>query len=239
MEHELAPWVQWHGRLMVLAWVILLPLGVLIARFFKITPHQSWPASLDNKFWWHCHRLLQYSGVALMTVAAVLAIRHASLASSPAPLHGVIGFMVIGLGWLQILGGWLRGSKGGPKGGPGGSDTADVRGDHYDMTPRRRVFEYLHKFAGYLVILLATADVALGLRAAHALTWITCLIAATWALGAALFAWLQWQGYCLDTYQAIWGPGLEHPGNRIPPIGWGIRRVRPATPTPPKQGEIE
>lgn len=37
---------------MVLAWVILLPLGVLIARFFKITPHQSWPASPDNKFWW-------------------------------------------------------------------------------------------------------------------------------------------------------------------------------------------
>jgi hypothetical protein len=33
MQHELAPWVQWHGRLMVLAWVILLPLGVLIARF--------------------------------------------------------------------------------------------------------------------------------------------------------------------------------------------------------------
>lgn len=73
----------------------------------------------------------------------------------------------------------------------------------------------------------------------RALTWITCLIAATWAVGAALFAWLQWKGYCLDTYQAIWGPGLEHPGNRISPIGWGIRRVRPATPTPPKQGEIE
>jgi hypothetical protein len=73
----------------------------------------------------------------------------------------------------------------------------------------------------------------------RALTWITCLIAATWAVGAALFAWLQWKGYCLDTYQAIWGLGLEHPGNRISPIGWGIRRVRPATPTLPKQGEIE
>ena len=24
----------------------------------------------------------------------------------------------------------------------------------------------------------------------------------------ALFAWLQWKGYCLDTYQAIWGLGL-------------------------------
>jgi hypothetical protein len=74
--------------------------------------------------------------------------------------------MVIGLGWLRILARWLRGSKGGPKGGHRGSDTADMRWDHHDMTPRRRVFEYLNKFAGYLVILLATADVALGLRAA-------------------------------------------------------------------------
>jgi hypothetical protein len=232
MQHELAPWVQWHGRLMVLAWVILLPLGVLIARFFKITPRQAWPAALDNKFWWHCHRWLQYGGIALMTAAAVLAILHANLANSPAPVHGVIGFVVIGLGWLQIVGGWLRGSKGGPKGGPGGTATAEVRGDHYDMTPRRIVFEYLHKVGGYLVIGLATVDVVLGLRAAHALAWITGLIVAAWLGGIATFVWLQRTGHCIDTYQAIWGPDLEHPGNRIPPIGWGIRRRHAVKPTP-------
>jgi len=231
MQHELAPWVQWDVRLMVLAWVILLPLGVLIARFFKITPRQSWPAVLDNKFWWHCHRWLQYSGIALMSAAAVLAIRNAHLATSSAPVHGVIGFIVIGLGWLQIVGGWLRGSKGGPKGGPGATATAEVRGDHYDMTPRRVAFEYLHKFGGYLVIVLATVDVGLGLRAAHAPAWITGLIVAAWFGGIAAFVWLQRKGYCTDTYQAIWGPGLEHPGNRIPPIGWGIRRRHAAQST--------
>ena len=217
--------VQWHGRLMVLAWVILLPLGVLIARFFKITPHQSWPASLDNKFWWHCHRLLQYSGVALMTVAAVLAIRHASLASSPAPLHGVIGFMVIGLGWLQILGGWLRGSKGGPKGGPGGSDTADVRGDHYDMTPRRVAFEYVHKSLGWVALALTIPATGLGLWITDAPRWMPLTLAIWWALLIAAFAQLQRQGRCFDTYQAIWGPDPIHPGNRRKPIGWGVRRV--------------
>jgi hypothetical protein len=82
--------------------------------------------------------------------------------------------------------------------GPGGTATAEVRGDYYDMTRRRVVFEYLHKIGGYLVIVLATVDVVLGLRAAHALAWIT----------------------------------VEHPGNRIPPIGWGIRRHNAAKPTP-------
>ena len=230
VEHELAPWVQWHGRLMVVAWVILLPLGVLIARFFKVTPHQQWPATLDNKFWWHCHRALQYAGIVTMTAAAGLAIAHADIARSPMPIHGLLGFAVLGLGWLQLVSGWLRGTKGGPQGGPGGSATAVVRGDHYDMTRHRLVFEYTHKLGGYAVLLLATVDVALGLRVAHALAWITGLIGATWLGGAALFAWLQWKGLCLDTYQAIWGPGLEHPGNRIPPVGWGIRRVSESPP---------
>ena len=58
-EHHIAPWAAWHGRLMVLAWAVLLPVGVLVARFFKVMPGQDWPLRLDNKSWWHAHRLLQ------------------------------------------------------------------------------------------------------------------------------------------------------------------------------------
>ena len=36
---------------------------------------------------------------------------------------------------------------------------------------------------------------------------------------------LQRRGRAIDTYQAIWGPGAEHPGNQRKPIGWGIRQV--------------
>ena len=35
---------------------------------------------------------------------------------------------------------------------------------------------------------------------------------------------LQRQGRCIDTYQAIWGPDPRHPGNRLKPVGWGVRR---------------
>jgi hypothetical protein len=45
-----------------------------------------------------------------------------------------------------------------------------------------------------------------------------------WLVLIAGFVWLQRQGRCIDTYQAIWGPDTAHPGNRIKPIGWGIKR---------------
>src|SRR4051812_26748622 len=74
-DHHLAGWAAWHGRLMVLAWAVLLPLGVMVARFFKVMPRQDWPDRLDHKGWWHAHRALQYAGVAAMTLGAGLAWR--------------------------------------------------------------------------------------------------------------------------------------------------------------------
>jgi hypothetical protein len=222
-DYTLPLWAAWHGRLMVIAWVILLPLGVLIARFFKITPHQRWPRQLDNKFWWYSHLVLQYTGIAIMTGAVLLAISHANLRVSRAPLHGILGWIVASLGWLQVAGSRLRGSKGGPQAGPHGTEEV-VRGDHYDMTRRRVLFEYAHKIGGYAAIVLASVDIVLGLRAAHAHAWIVGLIVAAWIAGIACFVALQRTGRCVDTYQAIWGPAPQHPGNGVPPIGWGVRR---------------
>jgi hypothetical protein len=209
--------------MMVAAWVVLLPLGIMVARFCKVTPWQSWPDQLDNKFWWHLHRTLQYSGIALTTLAAIVALTNANWATSRAPLHAVFGWTVVILGWLQVLGGVLRGTKGGPQAGVPGLAAA---GDHYDMTPRRVAFEYLHKLGGYLALLLSVPAVALGLKAADAPRWMAWVLGAAWLAGIALFVWLQRSGRCLDTYQAIWGPGREHPGNRRSPIGWGIHRPK-------------
>ena len=61
--HVLPPSVAWHARLMVLAWGVLIPVGVLWARFWKVAPHQDWPRQLDHKAWWHAHRTLQIAGV--------------------------------------------------------------------------------------------------------------------------------------------------------------------------------
>jgi hypothetical protein len=219
--HHIAPALAWHARLMVLAWGVMLPMGALTARYFKITPSHDWPRQLDPKGWWHAHRLLQYGGVVLMSVGVVLVWFNGSSitgsASAAAWWHALGGWSLLALGWLQVLGGWMRGSKGGP------SDT-EMRGDHYDMTLRRRLFERLHKALGWLAVLAAVAVITLGLLAADAPRWMAGALLLWWLLLAGAAYRLQRQGRCIDTYQAIWGPGPHHPGNRVAPIGWGVRR---------------
>jgi hypothetical protein len=219
-DHHIAPWAYWHARCMVLAWGVLLPLGALAARYFKITPAQRWPDELDNKFWWHTHRVCQWGGIGVMSLGLLLAWGQGRQDGAAAALHAQAGWVLAGIGWLQALGGWARGSKGGP------TDVA-LRGDHYDMTPYRIGFERLHKSLGWLAVGGAIAVIALGLIAADAPRWMPLVLAGWWlALAAAAWRW-QRQGRCVDTYQAIWGPDPRHPGNRIEPIGWGVRRPQP------------
>lgn len=212
--------VAWHARLMVLAWAILLPLGVMIARFFKITRGQNWPAQCDNRFWWLSHLGLQYLGGILMVLASVILIGSHG-ARGLASLHGVLGYALLGFGALQYLGGWLRGSKGGPT-------EPNLHGDHYDMTPRRVAFEYLHKALGYLALALSVATILTGLWHANGPRWMWLVLGAWWGFWLFAFGYFQRQGRAFDTYQAIWGPSLRHPGNQRAPIGWGIVR-KPVT----------
>ena len=223
VSHEIAPWAYWHARCMVLAWAVLLPLGALIARFYKITPQQDWPRELDNPRWWHAHRGLQWAGVAAMSLGLWIVWNRAgaagpgNFAGSTARLHAWAGWAVCAAAGLQIAGGIARGSKGGPTG-------AQMRGDHYDMTPWRNAFERVHKALGWLAVLAAVGVIGLGLVGADAPRWMALVLAVWWAVLVAAFMVLQRRGRCIDTYQAIWGPDPRHPGNRIEPIGWGVRR---------------
>ena len=239
-EAHLTPALYWHGRAMVLGWGILLPVGALVARYLKILPGQDWPRRLDTRTWWHAHLALQWLGVLVMSAGMALAWGQAGSPSSPpmspaspmpaARLHAALGWMLLIVGWLQVAGGLLRGTKGGPT-------DCRLRGDHYDMTARRRWFERLHKSVGWIALAAAVVTIALGLWQAGAPRWMAVVLLAWWLLlGVIGWRW-QRQGRCIDTYQAIWGPGAEHPGNALPPIGWGVRRP-PAWPPslPPSPG---
>ncbi len=202
---------------MVLCWGVLLPLGVLAARFFKVKPSQNWPEVLDNKTWWKLHLHGQALAIAL-TLAGVALIWNTAVGATPlARWHGYLGWAVTVLGITQATAGFARGSKGGP-------NEAAMRGDHYDMTPRRNAFEKTHKPLGYAALLLALGTVFMGLVVADAPRWMLLAISLWWLVLVTGFVWLQKQGRCMDTYQAIWGPDPMHPGNRIAPIGWGIKR---------------
>ena len=202
---------------MVLAWAVLLPVGVLAARFFKVLPRQNWPHSLDAKLWWHAHRGLQYAGVVLMFCGLILVWGHGSQVTVFAKLHAILGWGIAALGAVQILGGIARGSKGGPAG-------LTVRGDHYDMTRRRVLFETMHKGMGYFALCLSVAAILLGLVVAEAPRWMFITVAIWWSVLIFFFMRLQRQNRCFDTYQAIWGPDLSHPGNQMPSMGWGMKR---------------
>jgi hypothetical protein len=221
-DHQVGAAAMWHGRLMVLAWSVLLPLGVLVARFFKITPRQNWPAQLDNKVWWRSHLTLQYFGGATMLLALALIWQSAGI--SGWSLHTSLGWLVVVSTCGQFVSGWLRGTKGGPTAlGPDSSP----RGDHYDMTRRRKVFEAAHKTVGYLALLLSVAAVASGFWMVNAPRWMLLVWGTWWLLLAAAWVVLQRKGYAVDTYQAIWGPDARHPGNRLA-TNWGMRRRVPA-----------
>ena len=226
-DHLIAPVVSWHGRIMVAAWGLAVPVAVLLARFFKVKPNQAWPDELDTKFWWYGHQLLNYSAVAATCGAAALVWRQGDYSGTVRELHSWMGWSIVALGLLQMLGGQLRGSKGGPTAPRIAADGSvlDYHGDHYDMTRRRLVFEYVHKALGYSALLLSATTIVLGMWAADAPRWMWGGLGLWWCVLLVLFARLQSSGRCLDTYQAIWGPDPVHPGSAVPPVGWGIRRV--------------
>lgn len=206
--HEVGWAVSWHARVMVLGWGILAPSAVLIARFFKVMPGQKWPEQLDNKTWWRSHWMGQslVFGLTLLGLVLVWPSSWQNLG-----LHQVLGYCVL-LGLLvQMVLGVARGSKGGPTAKcPKGS----LRGDHYDMTHRRRVFELVHKTLGYILLLVAAGTILAGLWEANGPRWMWLCLAIWWSLYLFAFAMLQRRGMAVDTYQAIWGDDLSHPGNR-------------------------
>jgi hypothetical protein len=221
--HDVGVQLSWHGRLMVAAWLGLVPGGIMAARFFKVVPWQRWPDQLDNKTWWHVHRTCQY-GATLASLAALWLMMISPQRHGDATWHAWFGWTVVAVTILQLCSAWLRGSKGGPT---APAADGDLSGDHYDMTRRRVAFEYFHKFAGYLTFTAANAAIATGLWRANAPQWMWIAIGCWLVLLVVSFTVLHRRGLALDTYQAIWGPGDEHPGNHRKPIGVAvIRRKR-------------
>jgi hypothetical protein len=204
---------------MVLAWGVLAPLAVITARFFKVMPGQKWPSELDNQTWWRAH----WMGQALVAVLSIFGFGLIlGLRESDLSLHGWLGYTVLGFMLLQILFGIFRGSKGGPT---APSRDGSLRGDHFDMTRWRLLFEMVHKSCGYVVLGIGAVAILLGLWDANAPRWMIISLLFWWALLIAVFFVLQRRGYAIDTYQAIWGndPGL--PGNKRAAPGWGMRRL--------------
>jgi len=123
----------------------------------------------------------------------------------------------------------LRSNKGVPTDPrlPINGELVDLHGDHYDMTLRRYWFERIHKLVGYLALLIALLAMLSGLWISDAPRWMPISLMLSWLGFILLFTRWQRQGRCLDTYQAIWGPGPDYSGNSMRVSGWGVRRIYP------------
>lgn len=226
--HFISAGISWHARVMLLAWGVLAPAAILVARFFKITPHQDWPRVLDNPFWWRTHWITQSLVICLSAVGLVIIVLMAP-ADSAAGLHRWLGYTVLVCGVFQGLSGYFRGSKGGPADGGSG----EIRsGDHYNMTPWRLAFETVHKSVGYLVLPVAAVAIISGLWSVNGPVWMWMTIFVWWGFLIIVSFFLQTRGYAVDTYQAIWGPDPGHPGNQMKLRGWKMRRPD----LPPRRG---
>ena len=185
-----------HMALMLSAWGVIFPVGALLARFFKVTREQDFPRDVDNQFWWNWHQGLQYGGTLLATTATYLMWQKTGWGTSG---HALLGTALVSLAWLQVISGWLRGSKGGPT-------EAAMAGDHFDMTPRRKAFEHWHKTAGWIALLLALLAIGSGLHLVGQSIAVYCgLPLFIGLIYAILFARFSKQGRRVDTYVAIWG----------------------------------
>uniref|UniRef100_A0A1D1XJT0 Ferric-chelate reductase 1 n=1 Tax=Anthurium amnicola TaxID=1678845 RepID=A0A1D1XJT0_9ARAE len=90
-----------HGALAIFGWGVLLPIGAIVARYFK-----QW-----DPLWYCVHVVIQFAGfiIGLAAVVAGLALYHKLHAN--VPVHRGLGIFVFVLGILQVIAFFLRPDK--------------------------------------------------------------------------------------------------------------------------------
>jgi hypothetical protein len=208
---------DYHAIFMVSIWFVLVPLCVVTIRFGKPKPTLNGireEVRLTNLVWWwfsvHKFGLMFAVGLSLLGMAVALTVSKGLSGS----LHSIFGLTTIALGCLQVVSGWFRGKHGGRnyfKAVP--DDPSTWRGDHYDMTPRRRKFEAYHKIAGYFLFFFATGAVASGLMQ-YRMPVLAGVIVTVTLVVLVLSIVLEYKGFRYDGYRAAHGYNLEHPFNK-------------------------
>jgi len=138
---------QVHGGLMGVGWGIILPFGAFIARYTKpVGPFNVWPARADPKAWqvWFIiHFIFQHVGLIIVSVGIGYA---AQIGTNTFKAHRALGGTIMTLGYAQFISGWLR-----PHKEPG------------SITFLRVVFEYIHKNLGRFAVIMAVAQIQMGM----------------------------------------------------------------------------
>ncbi|XP_047950709.1 cytochrome b561, DM13 and DOMON domain-containing protein At5g54830 [Salvia hispanica] len=175
-EEDLRPVLAVHGFMMFLAWGILLPGGILAARYLKHVKDDSW---------FKIHVYMQYSGLAIIFLGflfAVAELRGLTLQST----HVKFGMLAILLAVAQPINAYFR-----PKKPDVGEETAKAS--------HRLIWEYTHVIIGRCGILVGVAALISGMKHlgerygdenANGLSW---ALIVWFLLGALLVIYLEYR----------------------------------------------
>jgi len=212
--------VHWdlHAYLMFGVWFVLVPFGILSIRYLKNRPSAAGlprgTSKLDLIFlWWGLHIWSLYAAISLSMLGVAIAI--VASGGFSGSMHSIFGFATVLFGLLQVFAAWGRGSHGGQNHLDSAPDDPTTwRGDHYDMTTRRRWFEAYHKPGGYFGIFLALGAVTSGLIQ----FWMPLIAIALVIIllgGFVLIIMAEGKGLHHDTYRAVFGTRPDHPFNKM------------------------
>lgn len=138
-EQDLRPVLAVHGFMMFLAWGILLPGGILAARYLK---------HVKGDGWYQIHVYLQYSGLAIVLLGLLFAVAELRgfYASS---LHVKFGLAAIFMACLQPVNASMRPKK--PANGE-------------EISSKRLLWEYFHIIVGRCAIIVGIAALFSGMK---------------------------------------------------------------------------
>ncbi|KAF3776726.1 Cytochrome b561 DM13 and DOMON domain-containing protein [Nymphaea thermarum] len=138
-EQDLRPVLAVHGFMMFLAWGILLPSGILAARYLK---------HVKGDGWYQIHVYLQYSGLAIILLGILFAaaeLRGFSFSS----IHVKFGVAAIFLAFVQPINASFRPKK-------------PAAGEH--ASPARILWVYIHIIIGRGALVVGIASLVSGLK---------------------------------------------------------------------------
>jgi len=155
-------WQLAHGCLMAFAWGIVMPIGVLVARFLKPPPattSHSYDREAANApsvsplkharaaAWYRAHRALQMAGMAMALAGMIISLTRTEFGSIDT-VHGDLGLATMALGLIQPINAVLRPPK------------SDGSGPKKTI---RTAWEVLHKSLGYIALSLGVVTIFLGI----------------------------------------------------------------------------
>ena len=211
--------IHWenHAVLMVTIWVVLVPLCITVIRYGKPKPTefgiQTKIRITNLKWWWYSfHKYGLFLAIFLSLVGAAVALVVSGGFSGT--VHAMFGVLTVVMGCLQVISAMLRGTHGGKYYNNADlEDPSTWRGDHYDRTTRRRIFEAYHKTTGYFTAFCALGAVGSGLMQfpMPILTWMVFIVSFVFL---AIWIYLEFLERRYDGYRAVHGYGMEHPYNK-------------------------